>query len=946
MSFADLFWRRPGRSLDKAKEVAELDLDPFTFDLRTCPRDAMTAAEAQQADRHLRRLLLEEIFPNAIRPLRSARLANVYRDVHRRSVPVHALCLSGGGIRSASFSLGVLQALAKEGWLNLFDYLSTVSGGGYIGGWLSAWSKQDGTARSFAGLHQRSANRTLEPEEPPIRHLRTYSNYLSPQLGLLSADTWTLVATYLRNLTLNWLVLVPLLTALALLPWIAVANVAIPREWLGAAADEWLRALTVVGIGLATMAVRYTHLNRPDGSGRRDINAIPMAQRQQTYFLKFCLLPLLVSMSLLSTALVWGARWEVVTPEERFRYFVQGGIAIHTMGWVFAFFEATWTWRRHFWRKVRDTLVELLVVMGSGALAGVIAHIATSALIGERGDLESAFALKRYVLFAAPTLVILILAASFAFTGFTSRAAGEPEREWSARFAAWLLIPVVAWLAIGGLVLFGPDALGAIPYGEWIGAGLGAFTGISVAGFGKSAATAAMKKEGADGKLSVLKSLPASILATLGAVTFAALLVVGLSMLGTELLREFTCAIAAECKLDWRNQNPLAVMITAAALFAFGLLAARFVDTNRFSLHAMYRSRLMRTFLGASRRGSERRADPFTGFDENDDLPMAALAARQPIQRPFHVINMALNLVGGNNLAWQTRKARSFTVTPLHAGSIGLGYRRVKPRSGPVHRVYGGEDRGISLATAMTISGAAASPNMGYHSKPLVTFLMTFFNLRLGWWLGNPGPAGNETFFRSQPKMAVRPLVDELFGRTNDRNKYVYLSDGGHFENLGLYEMIHRRCGRIIVVDASADPKGTFDDLGNAIRLIAIDFGIPISFGKPFNIYARGTAPAGQPVASYAVGQIEYSAVDGPAAPAGTVYYIKPTYYGEEPRDVFSYGKASPTFPHESTADQFFDEPQLESYRALGHFIADEFIADLKKKNPTHPFKPMTRLPP
>src|SRR5205823_8330888 len=87
----------------------------------------------------------------------------------------------------------------------------------------------------------------------------------------------------------------------------------------------------------------------------------------------------------------------------------------------------------------------------------------------------------------------------------------------------------------------------------------------------------------------------------------------------------------------------------------------------------------------------------------------------------------------GENLAWQQRKAASFTVTPLHSGNCGLGYRRSKD--------YGGK-RGITLGTAVAISGAAASPNMGYHSSPVITFLMTLFNALLGWWLGNTGAAG------------------------------------------------------------------------------------------------------------------------------------------------------------------------------------------------------------
>ena len=145
------------------------------------------------------------------------------------------------------------------------------------------------------------------------------------------------------------------------------------------------------------------------------------------------------------------------------------------------------------------------------------------------------------------------------------------------------------------------------------------------------------------------------------------------------------------------------------------------------------------------------------------------VALDQRPAKPLHVINAALNLVGGRNLAWQQRRAESFTATAFHCGSSELGYRDA--------RVYGGgirptgkrkPDRAISLGTALAISGAAANPNMGYHSSPVLTLLMTLFNVRLGAWLGNPGPAGDGTWFgrfRSfgapGPRFANRPIIDE-----------------------------------------------------------------------------------------------------------------------------------------------------------------------------------------
>src|SRR5262249_41002560 len=183
--------------------------------------------------------------------------------------------------------------------------------------------------------------------------------------------------------------------------------------------------------------------------------------------------------------------------------------------------------------------------------------------------------------------------------------------------------------------------------------------------------------------------------------------------------------IAALAQVSWWwSHLPLQVIAALAAL-AISRVASRAININRFSLHAMYRNRLVRAFLGAARepdrdgvsdaadKPRKRRADRFTGFDANDNPSMHDLWAEPtPVDwRPLHVINIALNIVSSRRLSWQERKAESFTVSPLHSGSSAVGYRSSV--------TYGGPD-GISLGTAMAISGAAASPNMGYYSSPAI----------------------------------------------------------------------------------------------------------------------------------------------------------------------------------------------------------------------------------
>lgn len=316
----------------------------------------------------------------------------------------------------------------------------------------------------------------------------------------------------------------------------------------------------------------------------------------------------------------------------------------------------------------------------------------------------------------------------------------------------------------------------------------------------------------------------------------------------------------------------------------------------------MYRSRLIRAYLGASNRPEQ--MNEFTGFANNDDLRMHEL---KPQFRPFHVVNITLNLVAGKRLAWQQRKAEPFTVTPLHCGSSDLGYR-------PSDKYASG----ISLGTAMTLSGAAASPNMGYYSSPIIGFIMTLFNARLGAWLGNPGQRGTGTWREQGPKSAVASIVRELFGLTNEDCPYVYLSDGGHFENLGIYEMIKRRCRYILVLDGTADYDLEFADLGNALRKIRIDTNVNIEFERSWEEQMHRRKRR------WASARISYC--DAGLCEDGILIYVKPILCGDEPPDIVAYQKSHPDFPHERTTKQFFSESQTESYRMLGlHTIRDIF---------------------
>ena len=851
-------------------------------------------------------------YPSSTDP--NIRLRAIWAAVHELPDKRAALCISGGGIRSATFGLGILQGLARCGLLDKFHYLSTVSGGGYIGSWLSAWIHRAGLASVTTQLARSSEHTRPNPEPTEIQNLRSYSNYLSPRLGFFSADSWTLVGTYLRNLLLNWCVMIPLLAAFLALPWIFSSIVMM---------DPPLRtdALCWIGAVMVVIGVAYMGFNLPCG---RDL------RWNQKRFLLFCLLPLFLASVLMTIYWAWFnyyGRSLIAWPLFGFGQpqtwvpFLYLGIALHIASWLTSLLPA------HGFR-----LLEFVAVVVSGAIGGIVLWLGAQKLFP-----HPVTQMELYTCLAVPGFMALFFLAIMVFAGISSRWTDDSDREWWGRATGWLLAVALGWLLISGLVVFGPLSL----KWTWSFITTGGVAAILTVLGGRSAMVAASQKERATASPMGLILSKAS---TIAAVVFAAVLLILITEATTSvmkmLIHAYHIKLSYQATLDSKSgllgrpeeylnvifYTPWWLVIPFAALLLLATaVMARLINANKFSLHGLYRERLIRAYLGAS--NSNRNENPFTGFDENDNIKMRDLWLREKFQgKLMPVLNIALNLVSGEKLGWQERKAQSFTVTPLHCGSSAMepGYR---PMTGADGTVYGGP-QGISLGSAITISGAAASPNMGYHSSPLVTFILTLLNVRLGAWLGNPGKAGDQTFQLGYPESSVRPIIDEAFGLTNDTSPCVYLSDGGHFENLGLYEMVLRRCHFILVSDAGEDPECSFADLGEAVRKIRIDFGIPIDFGQ-MTIYPRSQIdPLKKRGHNCAIGRVGYSAVDGSNAPDGIIVYIKPACYGDEPRDIYEYFKRSETFPHESTADQFFSESQFESYRMLGAYTMEILCND------------------
>jgi len=826
--------------------------------------------------------------------------------------PRSALCISGGGIRSATFALGAIQALADHGLLDQFDYLSTVSGGGYIGGWLTAWIKRAEGIGNVIPYLRRNGKRPLPGEADPLEHLREYNNYLSPKLGFFSADTWTVAVTVLRNILLNWMLLMPLLMGFLILPrlLLAVARLGSTfNEIYGTALPVTTSPLVTValplGIALSLMIASFNAARLLPGGGG--------VKHSQGDYLIWILAPLIAAD--LGFALYDCLHnWNNKSPGSPLLYFLWTLLPAIAGVLAYACICGREVRRRAMPQLFPLSIALLIMTTCIGAMTWWLTHwVLPHVNWGESVGIAPAVRLMGLDL------------GTWIFVGVSSRTLRDQDREWLARSSAWIELVCVSWMVICALVMVLPGL--TLNWRGWEGGALGALGGFSGWLSSRGGATAAGAEAGkpSSGPGSKISGFAMK----LAPVVFVMTLIVGLSIVTNWVFYEARAIfpkvtrIAAPTSADpyatiaigsrkvlWTQHEDLlehtyweAAFSAAAGLYAFSWILARLINTNKFSLHGMYRNRLIRAYLGASK--AKREASGFTGFVASDNMWMHDVP---PAQRPFHILNIALNVVSGERLAWQQRKAQSFTVSPLHCGSFELGYR-------PTDQ-YGGR-KGISLGTAMTISGAAASPNMGYHSSGVVGFIMTLFNARLGSWLGNPGPAGKKTWQDAGPRSAVQSLVREAFGLTTNSSPYVYLSDSGHFENLGLYEMVLRRCRSIVVLDCGCDPCFGYEDLGNALRKIRIDLRVPIEFDDALIRPLRGK------LRRCAVATIRYSAVDGKLKD-GVLIYVKPMLLGNEPPDVESYAASQCGFPHESTANQWFSESQTESYRMLGLHTVDE----------------------
>jgi hypothetical protein len=979
--FAEFYERR---SADLEKNCRAEINDPLVQDWLEQLQGFIVAAENAYADLYAAKQIVDDAARQTAIDAAVAECVAADRPLKRilHKMKSSAVCLSGGGVRSATFSLGVLEGLARVSLapplpapagsmddnplLPSMDYLSTVSGGGYIGSWLMAWSKRlPGGWGDAIGQLAVPGPTAGDPEPSPIRHLRSYSSYLSPQIGL-TLDALTLVIIVARNLILNWLIFAPSLLFLLSLPIGSHYLMMQTAHWTACCVRDPISVMLGVATLLLVVAVLFggrgiiqqisgviSEGTAPDSTKELLRVALPvwlagwlladcwiyrqLAQGKSDHIFNsppfwilsaFAFVPMLV----VGIQRVWnGSTLDQYDDELSPNFKLAAQNLAHTAEAKARIAHVARNRSRIFWRR----WAALAAAIPAGLTFGVLfwgAAVYLSDSLQHSSDTNIAYFLT---VFGMPLAALALMIGMGVQEGMVSGAETEGEREWWSRAAGLILGGVLKWILWSGVAVAGAFI---IRLGEtdnhvtlasaWSG-GLAAVLGYFTARAGGSAATSSGL---GPVKLEQL-SKPARFLAKNGWLlqVISAIVLLALGLVFASLAQYWRNQLHAENRL-------IANLLLVLAYAASALIANLYVNVNTFSLHAMYRMRLVRAYLGAS--NTNRRPNPFTNFDPRDDLYLADVA-RPDFPMPLHLINANLNMVDTQVLAWGQRKGESFTMSRLFCGSWRGAFVPTTE--------YAGRNHGMKLGTAMAISGAAFNPNMGYNSSPLVTFIMTLFNARLGWWLPNPAyadPGGPgrlaDLLLHNSPSFALWPLVNEALGRTDARFKWIQLSDGGHFENLALYEMVLRRVKTIIVVDADADAGCKLDDLGNAIRKIQIDLGIPIVFPNGIRMHAGVNSENRY----CATAVIKYSYVDKCADGHedeidGQLIYIKPQLNGSEPRDILAYEESHPTFPHETTVNQFFNESQFESYRHLGSFVVDA----LTSKPPTARTHPSNSMP-
>ncbi len=809
------------------------------------------------------------------------------------------LAISGGGIRSASFSLGVLQGLAPSGLFRCFDYLSTVSGGGYTGALLSSLlapvrSAAPGENTKPSASKEASSDATDgafplpkdagKTESVALQHLRNGSNYLSPG-GLLHQLRVPMLL--LRGIVINLLLVLPAL---------------------------------LIAVFVTELAYELGYWPLPATQG---ISLAPVYRLLVLFFAGALLLPVVARLTRADRTWTWRNRVELV---------MAAGLgvlilltlalpALRVTQWAI---ETPWH-GEHGLKAMLTTLTAPNWGLHSGVVLALVVGAVALARFGPsgRGPLSrllviATAALGPVCLFGLYLLLCVVqvdspfvsdsIVPSLELASARTGVGGE-ERPDQSKQARAAFHDISEALGLRGITFRGDLGVHRCPSEQhrylvsdlaWLKEQTGSAGEKTIA----KACTANADASRADWE---------QVVGTDHSVFRIDDRTEGDGSLSIEFaelaFREGPFFPSSLDEAMWWRQSatePRAALVPDwAVVLAIVLMLGcywAFYNVNSSSLHQFYRDRLSRLFLfRIARNGDAKVVCP------RDELRLSELAGSTG---PYHLVNTALNLHGSTVAERRGRTAGFFLLSPRVSGSQETGYCKTTELET--------RDPRLNLGTAMAISGAAASPNMGTISVGPFAFAMALLNLRLGYWLPNPRFI-NEGKFKGQARPGWTLLWREALSLLHERGRYVNLSDGGHVENLGAYELLRRRCRTVVVIDGEADPEFRFHGLMTLMRLSTIDLGVRISLDcGPLEPKKRLSQ------AHFVRGTIDY----GDGHEPGLFFYIKSSITGGEYDYVRRYAEDREAFPHESTADQFFDEEQFEVYRALGQQIGTAAARD------------------
>jgi hypothetical protein len=773
------------------------------------------------------------------------------------------LALSGGGIRSATFSLGVIQALARKSLpdgksvFEKIDYLSTVSGGGYTGSMLSSLLSKPGAHEPFP------LQKTIGEQEPPaLQHLRNGSNYLSPG-GVL--DQLRLPLQVIRGLLLN---------TILVMPWIMLA-VCCTRELYGRGWGGHLTAVLTMGGALLAgvmvllFALLYRRLH--DSLGWTGRNRIELAA--SALFGLALLGGLSIPIKLVVTKAIetpWSDDSLSTALQELtgfwFKWIPLGwaGVAVGVAGMVLL---------ARYWRPWGE------VMRKTGWFAlGLVGPI---------------------VLFAAYVLLCMVEIE-------TPYIHGRFEKELPTELNKTVPVRDELRAEIGrrgipsdpsSCVLKCADKASG-PARWLLPKSCDPLNGTQLA---ESCSTC--EEKALNGTLQgILDACGGAILERQG----QGLLVYGFNT------------------WSWYHDRDLQFLLIAVLVVLVSFLL---IDVNSTSLHGFYRDRLSKLYLFRLVDKKVHSSDALKLSELNTQGVAEGSAA------PYHLLNVTLNLPGSSGQEMRGRKSDFFFFSKHWCGGPHAGFCKTP--------LLEQADPRINLGTAMAISGAAAAPNMGAMGLGQLRFLMAMLNVRLSYWVPNPRLVNKSTApWRWMQGPGPRYLLKEALGSVDASGLYLNVSDGGHLENLGVYELLRRRCKVIIAIDGEADSKMRFPSLHALMRYAWIDLGVRIELSLE-ELLPKTEGRAAQHVA---IGTIHYGeGKNGQEGSTGTFVYIKSSVTGDETQIIADYRAANPAFPHESTADQFFTEHQFEAYRSLGEHIGKRLV-QMKEFTPLFSTRPVQTL--